>query len=118
MVDFLMHITLRYVETTGKDREAKTKATLKTIGVSVLIGGISTLVGVVPLAFSQSEIFWTTFVIFFGLVLLGLTHGLILLPVLFSMVGPIDSIVDEYPKESKREEMHSDNGTTRHSSEV
>ncbi|CAB9509581.1 Pick C1-like protein 1 [Seminavis robusta] len=95
MVDFVMHVTLRYVETKGESRTQKTTETLETIGASVLIGGISTLLGVLPLALSSSEIFFTTFIIFFGLVLLGLLHGLILLPVLLSMFGPLDSISDE-----------------------
>merc|ERR1712137_1145774 len=79
----------------GNSRDQKTKDTLETIGASVLLGGFSTLVGVVPLAFSTSEIFWTTFIIFFGLVLMGLLHGLVLLPVLLSMFGPLDSIGED-----------------------
>lgn len=102
MVDFVMHVTLMYVETTGRtSRTQKTKDTLVTIGSSVLLGGFSTLVGVIPLAFSTSEIFWTTFVIFFGLVLLGLLHGLVLLPVLLSMFGPLDSITAEQEEEGQ-----------------
>lgn len=123
MVDFLMHITLRYVETTGTDRDARIKETLETIGASVFVGGFSTLLGVLPLALSQSEIFWTTFVIFFGLVLLGLLHGLVLLPVLLSIIGPIESILHDEEsnamKELQREETAcSDNGISRHSSSV
>ena len=69
-------------------REAKTKDTLKTIGSSILIGGISTFLGILPLAFSTSAIFTTIFVTFIGLVTLGTGHGLILLPVVLSMWGP------------------------------
>jgi Niemann-Pick C1 protein len=101
MVDFLMHITLRYMELSGTSRQAKTKKTLETIGASVLIGGFSTLIGVSPLGLSSSEIFKTTFVIFFGLVLLGLLHGLILLPVLLSMCGPLESIMEVHDGEGK-----------------
>jgi multidrug efflux pump subunit AcrB len=92
MVDYVIHVALRYVETKGDTRTQKTEVTLQTIGSSVLIGGISTLIGVLPLAFSTSEIFWTTFIVFFGLVILGLLHGLVLLPVLLSMVGPLESV--------------------------
>ena len=100
MVDFVMHVTLMYVETKGHtSRTQKTKDTMETIGASVLLGGFSTLIGVLPLALSTSEIFWTTFVIFFGLVLFGLLHGLVLLPVLLSMFGPLDSISDEVAEE-------------------
>ena len=103
MVDFVMHVALRFFEMTGKSRTRKTKDTLETLGASVMVGGLSTLVGVLPLALSSSEIFWTTFIIFFGLVFLGLLHGLILLPVLLSMFGPLDSI-EEAGQEDKLEE--------------
>merc|ERR1712150_468419 len=92
MVDFVMHVTLRYLETAGTSRTAKTKETLETIGASLLVGGFSTILGVLPLAFSSSEIFFTVFIIFFGLILLVLLHGLVLLPVLLSMIGPLESI--------------------------
>merc|ERR1712150_9489 len=88
LVDFLMHILLRYYETNDLERKEKVKRTLKTMGSSVLIGATSTFVGVVPLAFSQSEIFSTIFVTFLGLVTLGAGHGLILLPALLNLCGP------------------------------
>ena len=88
LVDFLMHILLRFYESPGKTRHAKVKDTLKTMGSSILIGGISTFLGAMPLALSTSEIFSTIFVTFIGLVTLGAGHGLILLPVLLSMLGP------------------------------
>merc|ERR1712150_377597 len=92
MVDFVMHVTLRYLETAGTSRTAKTKESLETIGASLLVGGMGTILGVLPLAFSSSEIFFTVFIIFFGLILLGLLHRLVLLPVLLSMIGPLESI--------------------------
>jgi Niemann-Pick C1 protein len=87
LVDFIMHVSLRYFESKGETREEKVKNTLRTMGVPVLIGGISTLLGVVPLAFSTSAIFSTIFVAFLALVLLGAGHGLILLPIVFSIFG-------------------------------
>lgn len=113
-----MHVTLRYMETTGGTREEKTKQTLETIGASVFVGGFSTLFGVLPLALSTSEIFWTTFVIFFGLVFLGLLHGLVLLPVLLSIWGPRESIVEEEEnvKQVEPEESGADNLDTHHGS--
>merc|ERR1711915_834578 len=89
LVDFLMHILLRYYETPNTEhRKDKVKMTLKTMGASILIGATSTFVGVIPLAFSQSEIFTTIFVSFLGLVTLGAGHGLILLPALLNLCGP------------------------------
>jgi len=92
IVDFLMHPLLRYFESKEEKRDDKIKDTLRTMGVSVLIGGISTFLGVLPLAFSTSQIFFTIFITFIGLVTFGLTHGLILLPVLLSFFGPSGQI--------------------------
>jgi len=88
LVDFLMHILLRYYEAEPDTRKEKVKDTLKTMGLSVFVGAASTLFGVVPLGFSQSEIFSTIFFSFLGLVTLGAGHGLILLPALLNLCGP------------------------------
>jgi len=87
LIDFLVHTLLRYFEIEG-DREKRTKEMLRTMGSSVFVGGISTFLGVVPLAFSTSNTFMTIFVAFIALVVLGIGHGLIFLPVLLSMFGP------------------------------
>jgi predicted RND superfamily exporter protein len=91
LVDYIMHVLLRYYESPG-NRMEKTVEMLKTMGASIFIGGLSTFLGILPLAFSSSDIFTTIFVIFMGLVTLGCAHGLILLPVIFSTVGPEDEI--------------------------
>lgn len=57
LVDFLMHILLRYYETEGTTREAKVKETLETMGASMMLGGFTTWVGVIPMAFSSTKIF-------------------------------------------------------------
>jgi Patched family len=62
------------------------------MGASVLLGGLSTFLGVVPLALSTSTVMRTVFTCLCAMVVLGLAHGLIVLPVILSFVGPIVNI--------------------------
>lgn len=88
LVDFIMHVLLRYYESEEVGREAKVKDTLKTMGVSIMVGGLSTFLAVIPLAFSTSSIIGTVFIAFFSMVTLGVAHGLLFLPVVLSIWGP------------------------------
>lgn len=85
---------LRYYETTGKTRHEKVKETLETMGASILLGGLTTFIGVIPLAFSTTTIFMVVFKSFLAMVCLGCGVGLTLLPVLLSLVGPVVSAQD------------------------
>jgi Niemann-Pick C1 protein len=78
------------------------------MGASILIGGISTFLRTLPLAFSSSEIFTTIFITFMGLVTLGCGHGLILLPVILSTIGPEDQI----RKGTRKSLEHQETATT------
>ena len=61
LIDFLMHILLKYYEADGISREAKVKKTLETMGSSILLGGFTTWLGVLPLAFSTTKIFMVSY---------------------------------------------------------
>lgn len=91
MVDYLLHVLLRYYETPG-NRTEKVVQVIRSMGASVMLGGVTTFLGTIPLAFSTSEIFRTVFIAFISLVVLGISHGLILLPVLLSVIGPEEQI--------------------------
>jgi Patched family len=91
-VDYIMHVLFRYYEVAGNRRD-KTLEMLSTMGTSILLGGLSTLLGTVPLIFCSSGIFYTVFVTAFGIVILGLGHGLILLPVLLSIFGTEEQVI-------------------------
>jgi predicted RND superfamily exporter protein len=88
LFDFIVHIALMFYESKLHGREAKIKEVLRTTGASVLLGGTSTLLDILPLALSSSNIVMTFFITLIGIALLGLSHGLILLPVLLSLIGP------------------------------
>eukprot|EP00978_Attheya_sp_CCMP212_P018897 scaffold52251_cov47-Attheya_sp.AAC.1 len=120
MVDYVMHIVVTYFESSAPTREGKVRETLETIGVSILIGGTSTFLGVVPLAFSNSAIFFTIFIIFMGLVILGVSHGLILLPVVLSIIGPVENVTKKVKnlEESDESDQGKDERWAEHGNET
>ena len=61
---------------------------VEAIGPAVLNGGVTTFLALVLLSGSTSHTFLTFFKVFVLTVVFGLFHGLVLLPVLLSLVGP------------------------------
>ena len=61
--------------------------TLVELGGSVLNGGLSTLLGVLVMAFSKSTAFTTLFQMFLSMVVFGLAHGLVFLPCIIYLIS-------------------------------
>jgi len=59
---------------------------LVTMGASVIKGGVTTVLGVLVIAFASSVVFRTFFAMISFTVLLGLLHGIVLLPILLAYV--------------------------------
>ena len=98
LVDFVMHIALRYFESKEQRREDKAREVLRTMGTPVFLAGASTFLGVLPLSLASSSIIYTIVIAFIGMVVLGVTHGLIFLPVILSIIGPEGAPTDTIPK--------------------
>ena len=75
------------------NRDSRVRATLSNIGPAVLNGGITTTLAFILLAGSRSHVFSSFFKIFFLVVTFGLFHGLIVLPVLLSFMGPKSTVL-------------------------
>ncbi|XP_070562444.1 patched domain-containing protein 3-like isoform X2 [Ptychodera flava] len=86
-VDYSAHIGHTFMTLKGT-RDRRAKYTLGAIGPAVFNGGFSTFLAFVLLIFSNSYIFKVFFKIFFLVVLFGLFHGLVFLPVMLSWIGP------------------------------
>jgi len=86
-VDYAAHIGRAFMETHGTPDE-RLKLCLENMGVAVLNGAISTFLAVLLLSGSRSYVFITFFRQLFLCIVFGLTHGLILLPVLMSIANP------------------------------
>ncbi|XP_014479846.1 PREDICTED: Niemann-Pick C1 protein-like [Dinoponera quadriceps] len=92
-VDYAAHVAHAFLNTESHqdDRNARTTRALnaiKYIGAAVAYGAGSTLLAISMLAFSSSYVFVSFFKIFLLVVLFGLWHGLIFLPVVLSVIGP------------------------------
>lgn len=86
-VDYSAHVGHNFMTKDGTNEE-RVIQTLGDVGSAVLNGGVSTFLAVMVLAGSKSYVFRVLFQTFFLTVVLGLIHGLIVLPALLSLVGP------------------------------
>jgi Niemann-Pick C1 protein len=75
----------------SRDRAARTRRALQTMGGSVMKGGGTTLVGTLPMAFSRSTIFRTFFAMLFSTIVYGLAVGLALIPAIVASVPMPDA---------------------------
>ena len=87
-VDYSAHICYHYMSVEDREPEKKIASSLFALGLPIIQGAISTVLGVVGLAFAPSYLFITFFKMIFLVILLGALHGLVLLPVLLSLFGP------------------------------
>eukprot|EP00095_Tigriopus_kingsejongensis_P000432 maker-scaffold171_size289870-snap-gene-1.38 protein:Tk00432 transcript:maker-scaffold171_size289870-snap-gene-1.38-mRNA-1 annotation:"conserved hypothetical protein" len=87
-VDYSAHIAHTFLTIQDEDRNQRAVQTLRDIGAAVMNGGISTFIALILLVASDSHVFSSFFRIFFLVVIFGLFHGLIFLPILLSVIGP------------------------------
>ncbi|CAE7282578.1 Ptchd3 [Symbiodinium pilosum] len=84
-VDYCAHIAHSFWHMPG-DSKSRAQAALQGRGLAVLHAGVSTGLSQLPLAFSQSAVFTTFFVMMTGMVLVGLFHALLVLPICCSFL--------------------------------
>ena len=88
VVDYSAHVIHNFgLQRQAADNNAAVRAMLQEIGPPVLLGGLTTLLGIAPLSLSSSTIFRTFFKMFFGIIFYGVGHGLVFMPVVLSLVG-------------------------------
>lgn len=87
-VDYAAHIGHTFLTFSDKSRTKRAVDTVTHIGAAVLYGGLSTILGLAMLAGSDAYVFTAFFRIFLLVIVFGLFHGIVLLPVILSIVGP------------------------------
>eukprot|EP00092_Neocalanus_flemingeri_P006120 GFUD01006591.1.p1 GENE.GFUD01006591.1~~GFUD01006591.1.p1 ORF type:complete len:999 (+),score=194.12 GFUD01006591.1:266-3262(+) len=87
-VDYSVHIGHAFLIAKGTRQEKAIEA-IATIGPAVFNGGLTTFLALVLCSFSSSHVFITFFKVFALTVIFGLFHGLVLFPVVLSMIGPV-----------------------------
>ncbi|VDI43157.1 Hypothetical predicted protein [Mytilus galloprovincialis] len=87
-VDFATHVCHAYVQAKGDTRDQRVAVAIDHAGGPILNGALSTIIGVVMLAFSKSFIFFSFFKVMLMVMLFGLLYSVFLLPVVLSFIGP------------------------------
>lgn len=93
-VDYAAHMGLEFIRAKGSKKERAIE-TLSIIGPAVFNGGLSTFLAFVLLGSSDAYLFNTFFKLFTCVVIFGLFHGLLFLPVILSLLGPEERIKKE-----------------------
>lgn len=101
-IDFTAHICYVYMSSRCKLPKDRVREALYSLGLPIVQGSVSTILGVVALLLAESYIFLVFFKMVFLVIFFGAMHGLFLLPVMLSLFGPNSC--------SKLDDNHSDDG--------
>jgi Niemann-Pick C1 protein len=104
-VDYSAHIGHTFMVKGGRSTDRRALEALADMGAAVLAGGMSTFLAVVVLLFSKSYVFFVLSRQFCLTVVLGLAHGLFLLPVLLSLFGPKPFSSAEQPTDDEDDKL-------------
>ncbi|WAR27803.1 PTHD3-like protein [Mya arenaria] len=87
-IDFTAHICHGYIVAPGVDKNLRVEQAIDEVGAPIFHGAVSSLCGVVILFAATSYIFKTFATIMCFVLLFGIAHALLLLPVVLTWVGP------------------------------
>lgn len=87
-VEFCSHIARAFAISDADTRKERASEALSKMGPPVFSGVLQSIVGISVLAFAHSQLFQVFyFRMYISILVLGLTHGLIFLPVLLTYIG-------------------------------
>ena len=108
-VDYSVHIAHTYLfvkppnslKKASQRREFKARKAISQMGSSVFHGGFSTFLAISVLAFAKVYTFVVFFKTWFCMIIFGMLNGMVLLPVILSIFGPVDAAVSQESHEEK-----------------
>ncbi|KAM9417444.1 patched domain-containing protein 3-like [Salvelinus alpinus] len=86
-VDFSAHISYAFVSSKEVTANKKAVDAVYHLGYPIIQGAVSTILGVVVLSAAESYIFRTFFKIMFLVILFGVLHGIVFIPVFLTFFG-------------------------------
>lgn len=87
-VDFTAHICYAYMSSKQRRPEDRVKESLYSLGLPIVQGAASTILGLIALLLAGTYLFLVFFKMVFLVIFIGAMHGMFLLPVLLSLFGP------------------------------
>ncbi|XP_045201236.2 patched domain-containing protein 3-like [Mercenaria mercenaria] len=120
-VDFTAHICHGYMISEGETRAVRVKQAIEKTGAPIFHGAVSSLLGVLILFGAKSYIFRTFASVMSFVLLFGIAHALLLLPVILSWIGPsrviavgeelskdkTENVADNKMEEKQKQDLHS-----------
>ena len=105
-VDYNVHIAHSFKGCNDSTKNKRVIKAMDDLGVAVVNGSISTFLAIIVLSGSNSYIFTQFFKSWFAIVVFGSLHGLVLLPVILSYIGPAANTHGETQKVEDKSEKH------------
>ena len=97
-IDYTSHTCHAYMVAVGNTRKERVRIALQSSGAPIFNGAVSSILGIVMLAFAKSYIFQSFFKVMFLVVLFGICHAVFFLPSLLSFIGPHSGEMSPYRK--------------------
>ncbi|XP_060064745.1 patched domain-containing protein 3-like [Ylistrum balloti] len=87
-VDFSAHICHAFLTSEGPDKNSRVCKALEITAGPIVNSAVSSIVGIIMLTLSESYVFISFFRVMLLVILFGLFHGMFVLPVVLSLIGP------------------------------
>ena len=87
-IDFTAHICHGYMISQASTRNERVKLAIDKTGAPIFHGAVSSILGIIVLVGAKSYIFRTFATVMMFVLLFGIAHALLLLPVVLSWIGP------------------------------